>query len=54
MITVVYVLLWVFTDISPNFRLAITFSIAVVLPLLFFRFARGLWLGFDYFVDRSS
>ena len=36
---------------TPNQALATCMVIVVVLPLLLFRFARSLWLGFDEFID---
>lgn len=36
---------------TPNQALTTCMVIVVVLPLLLFRFARSLWLGFDEFID---
>ncbi|MFO0913320.1 MAG: DUF983 domain-containing protein [Pirellulales bacterium] len=32
---------------------AVTIAFVILFPLWFFRYARSLWLGFDYFWDRT-
>ena len=36
------------TSITLSQQLALWCSVGVFLPVVFFRHARGLWLGFDY------
>ena len=35
-------------------QLAIAFVIALLVPVVFFRYARSLWLGFDHLVTRAD
>lgn len=36
---------------SQNFLLGVSLVFCIVFPILFFPFARSLWLGFDEFCD---
>jgi uncharacterized protein (DUF983 family) len=38
-------------DYSAKTALTITVAFAVLFPILYFRHARSLWLGFDEFID---
>jgi uncharacterized protein (DUF983 family) len=40
-----------FLPASSGTIYSILFVMALVIPVLFYRHARSLWLGFDYFVD---
>ncbi|MCA9216591.1 MAG: DUF983 domain-containing protein [Planctomycetales bacterium] len=50
-VTVLYVGMLISRSVSPFYMKAIPLTIAVAFPLSFFRHARSLWLGFDYFID---
>jgi hypothetical protein len=53
-IAVAYPLLVFTNTLSARAGLAACMAFAVLFPLSFFRFARGLWLGFDELVDPWS
>jgi uncharacterized protein (DUF983 family) len=50
-LTVAYPLLVLSGALTPGLALAAGMLFAIAFPLLFFRYARSLWLGFDEFVD---
>ena len=50
-VTVLYMAMFLSMRVSPFYLRAIPLAIAVVFPLLFFRHARSLWLGFDFVID---
>ncbi|HVA46834.1 MAG TPA: DUF983 domain-containing protein [Pirellulales bacterium] len=50
-VTVVYFTLFFATTLSDRSLLAGLLVFVVVFPLWFFRYARGLWLGFDQYCD---
>lgn len=50
-VTVLYMAMFLSMRVSPFYLRAIPLAIAVVFPLLFFRHARSLWLGFDFIID---
>ena len=54
LVTATYVGLSLLTEVSKEIKLVIALVPAVLFPFLFFRFSRSLWLGFDYFVDRTA
>ncbi len=51
LITVGYLALFFFTDLSDPARLALLTAAAVLFPLWFFRYARSFWVGFDRYWD---
>lgn len=53
-VTAVYLALFAYTDLTqtaPRLVLAALTMFCVAFPLLFFRHARSLWLGWDQFAD---
>jgi hypothetical protein len=50
-VTIAYPLLVLTESLSANAALAVCMAFVVLFPLLFFRYARSLWLGFDEFMD---
>ena len=51
LVTVGYPLLRRSGTVTPRTALWLMLSVAVIVPLLFFRHARSLWLGMDEFWD---
>ena len=51
LVLIVYGILRFGLQIGSRQVLGITVALAVVFPIWFFRYARGLWLGFDQFHD---
>ncbi len=45
-----FILAW-WTDISLTYQLLLWGSVTLFLPIILFRYARGLWLSVDYFFD---
>lgn len=54
LVTATYVGLSFFTDVSSELKLVLALAPALLFPFLFFRYARSLWLGFDYYVDSTN
>ena len=50
-VAIVYPVLVFAQRVSPNAGLLVCMSFAVMLPVLFFRHSRSLWLAFDQFID---
>lgn len=50
-VTVGYIVLSISQATSRQGTLNVTVAFAVIFPLLFSRFARSLWLGFDFLID---
>jgi hypothetical protein len=50
-VTVLFMALLITRALPQNQIKMLTLSIAILFPLLFFRHARSLWLGFDFMVD---
>lgn len=53
-ITIAYPVLTVSRLVPAKTALWGCFAFVVIFPLLFFRFARSLWLGFDEWMDPQS
>jgi hypothetical protein len=53
-LTAIYPLLVLTETLSARRTLVASMLFAIAFPLVFFRFARSLWLGFDEFVDPRS
>jgi uncharacterized protein (DUF983 family) len=51
LVTVAYLILFAFTDISPDVLLWSLTAFCVLFPLWFFRYARALWMAWDHFAD---
>jgi uncharacterized protein (DUF983 family) len=51
LVTAAFLGLFLLADISPDVLLWPLTAFTVVFPLLFFPFARSLWVGFDQFFD---
>jgi uncharacterized protein (DUF983 family) len=51
LVTLFYFALFFSGAVSPQTALWIVTAFALVFPIWFFRYARSLWLGFDYFWD---
>ena len=54
LVTATYIACWIFTDLGKEAKLGIALIPALLVPFLFFRYARSLWLGFDYYFDAST
>nr|AGC72174.1 hypothetical protein [uncultured bacterium A1Q1_fos_962] len=50
-ITIAYPILTISRSVDPQTALWGCFAFVVTFPLLFFRHARSLWLGFDEWMD---
>lgn len=46
--------LWLGGVLSQQQALGVAIALAVLFPLWFFRYARGLWLAMDRFLDRDG
>ena len=50
-VSIAYPVLVLTRQLSSQTALAVCMTFVVLFPLCFFRFARGLWLGFDELID---
>lgn len=51
LVTIGYFALYFSAVVSPDAALWICFAFCLLFPLWFFRYARSLWLGMDYYFD---
>jgi uncharacterized protein (DUF983 family) len=54
LVLVIYFSLFFTGKISENVILGVTLAVAVLFPIWFFRYARSIWLGFDYYWDPQA
>jgi len=45
---------WVFTDWSPGFSIAVCVPISVLFSLWFFSYSKTIWASVDYLIDAFS
>ena len=50
-VTALYLTLFFASHVSPTFRLVVCAAVSVLLPILFFRHARAIWVAFDEYWD---
>jgi len=49
-----YFTLGLLVDMAPTYRVILWGSFAMFFPLFFFRYARSLWLSFDYMFNPEN
>lgn len=49
-----YFILGLLVDMAPTYRVILWGSFAMFFPLFFFRYARSLWLSFDYMFNPEN
>ncbi|HEX3997065.1 MAG TPA: DUF983 domain-containing protein [Pirellulales bacterium] len=54
LVTIGYFSLYFTEAVSPDEALWICLAFCLVFPLCFFRYARSLWLGLDYYFDPKA
>lgn len=54
LVTILYFLLFASGVVSPQTAFWIVAAFALTFPVIFFRYARSLWMGFDHFWDPTA